>query len=135
MVFDEPVLVPPDSIVYFYDWRYKRVIFGANLSIGYEQYINNKMSFNIAVNADFDFTNIDNTGALKYTYEKTKTGELNRYFPIKYPRYRTYRHSLWDSLQYDRKPSHNIHLGLEFGFKYWFGEKALIIERKIPREW
>ena len=123
-----------DSIAYFADWKYKHLIFGTNISIGYEQYLNNKISFNIALNADYDLTNVDNTHAIFFRYEKDVNGNINRYYPYIGTRWRNFRHG-YGQIQYDRKPSHNIHLGLEFGFKYWFGEKALHIERKIPKEW
>ena len=123
-----------DTIAFFLDWRYKLFVFGTNLSVGYEQYINNKLSFNVALNADLDITNTDNTQALFFEYKKDENGNLNRYYPQIKIRWDMYRFG-YHSIQYDRKPSHNIHLGMEFGFKYWFGEKALVIERKIPREW
>ena len=128
-------LIPrPDSIEYIRDWKYKRLIFGADISLGYEQFINNYISFSIALNADYDITNVDNNHAIVFKYKKDENGNLDRYYPNIYPGWNNYRHG-YGQVEYDRKPSHNIHLGLEFSFKYWFGEKALVIERKIPREW
>jgi len=126
--------VSNDSIVYFADWKYKRLVFGTNMSIGYEQYINQKMSFSVSFNADYSITNVDNLNALAYGYSKDSSGNLDRFYPNLMIIWNMYRHG-YHSIQYDRKPSHNIHLGLEFGFKYWFGEKTLILKRKVPREW
>ena len=126
---------PEPDRKYFFDWRYNRFILGTVLSVGYEYYLNNKISINIGLTGNIDLTNIDNTGALEYIYQTNENGDIIRQTQqYNVPRWNKYRIG-YGAPQYDRKPSHNIHLGLEFGFKYWFGEKALVIERKIPREW
>lgn len=123
-----------DTAFYYYELKYKRFVFGANLSLGYEQYINNKMSFTVGIKADYDITNVDNTHAVWYHYKLDKNGNINRFYPDDGIYWPMYRHG-YHAVQYDRKASHNIHLGIEFGFKYWFSEKTMVFNRKIPREW
>ena len=127
---------PEKNKKYFFDWKYKRFIFGGNIFLGYEHIFNSKISLELGIYSDFDFTNIDNTGALNYIYETDENGNIIRNAnQTNLPSWTQYRYFSVSALQYDRKPSHNIHLGLEFGFKYWFGEKTLILKRKVPREW
>ena len=128
---------PDSDKKYFWDWRYKRFVLGTNLAVGYEHFFSKNISITADFFANIDITNVDNTGSLVYIYYHVdENGNIKRdNQQLNVPNWSKYRYPISGVLQYDRKPSHNIHLGLEFGFKYWFGEKTLILKRKVPREW